>query len=104
MKKFAIAVTGASGSIYASLLFKKLQSISNQFTEIGVVMSDNAKQVWVHEMGNKDYDNIPFHVFGKSDFNAPFASGSAKYDGLIICPCSMGTLARIASGVCEPWR
>ena len=99
MKKFAIAVTGASGSIYASLLFKKLMKISNQFSEVGVVMSDNAKQVWQHELGNKDYENIPFKVFEKSDFNAPFASGSAKYDGLIICPCSMGTLARIASGV-----
>ncbi|MFN5182556.1 MAG: UbiX family flavin prenyltransferase [Bacteroidota bacterium] len=99
MKKFAIAVTGASGSIYASLLFKKLVKINNQFSEVGVVMSDNAKQVWQHELGNKDYENIPFKVFEKSDFNAPFASGSAKYDGLIICPCSMGTLARIASGV-----
>lgn len=99
MKKFAIAVTGASGSIYASILFKKLEKIKDQFQEIGIVMSDNAKQVWLHELGNKDYENLPFRVFHKADFNAPFASGSAGYDGLIICPCSMGTMARIASGV-----
>jgi flavin prenyltransferase len=99
MKKFAVAVTGASGSIYSSILFKKLESIKDQFLEIGVVMSDNAKQVWLHELGNRHYEKIPFKVFDKSDFNAPFASGSARYDGLIICPCSMGTLARIASGV-----
>ena len=99
MKKIAIAVTGASGSIYASLLFKKLEKIRSQFTEVSVVMSDNAKQVWVHELSNNDYENISFRIFDKFDFNAPFASGSAKYDGMIICPCSMGTLARIASGV-----
>ena len=44
-------------------------------------------------------NNTPFKVYGKEDFFAPFASGSAGYDALIICPCSMGTLGRIASGI-----
>lgn len=62
-------------------------------------MSDNALQVWDFELQNQDYKKYPFKVYAKTDFNAPFASGSAKYDTMIICPCSMGTLARIASGV-----
>src|SRR6185369_11165423 len=45
------------------------------------------------------YKKIPFELFGKIDFNAPFASGSARFNKMIICPCSMGTLARIATGV-----
>src|SRR6185369_8108083 len=45
------------------------------------------------------YKKIPFELFGKIDFNAPFASGSARFNTMIICPCSMGTLARIATGI-----
>ncbi|MFZ1824903.1 MAG: UbiX family flavin prenyltransferase, partial [Chitinophagales bacterium] len=67
--------------------------------KIGIVMSDNAKDVWQYELDNRDYENYPFHYYDKNDFMAPFASGSAKYDTLFICPCSMGTLGRIASGV-----
>jgi 4-hydroxy-3-polyprenylbenzoate decarboxylase len=64
-----------------------------------MVMSENAKTVWQHELGNSDFLNYDFHWYEKNDFNAPFASGSAKYDALIVCPCSMGTLARIATGI-----
>ena len=62
-------------------------------------MSDNAKEVWKFELGNNHYENFPFKIYDKTDFFAPFASGSAKYDTMIICPCSMGTLARIANGI-----
>ena len=62
-------------------------------------MSDNAKDVWKFELGNTDYEKLPFKIYSKSDFFAPFASGSARYNTMIICPCSMGTLARIASGI-----
>src|SRR5688572_24723838 len=64
-----------------------------------MVFSDNAREVWLHELGNTDYEKYPFKLFSKNDFNAPFASGSAGYDTVIICPCSMGTLARIAGGI-----
>ncbi len=98
-KKIIVAVTGASGSIYAKLLLDNLLKLSDQIEKVGVVMSDNAKEVWRFELGNEDYNNYTFDFYQKMDFNAPFASGSAKYDTMIIIPCSMGTIARIAHGI-----
>lgn len=98
VNKMVVAITGASGSIYAKVLLDKLSSMPEK-PEVGIVMSDNAKTVWQLELGNRDYENYPFRHYDKNDFNAPFASGSAKYQTLIVCPCSMGTLARIATGV-----
>jgi 4-hydroxy-3-polyprenylbenzoate decarboxylase len=97
--KIVVAITGASGSLYASVLLKKLQQLELQIETVGIVMSDNAKEVWKFELGNNDYEKFPFKVYRKDDFFAPFASGSAKYSSMIVCPCSMGTLARIASGM-----
>jgi len=98
-KKVIVAITGASGSIYAKLLLDNLLVLSDQVDKVGVVMSDNAKEVWRFELGNEAYDNYPFTFYHKMDFNAPFASGSAKFDTMIIIPCSMGTLGRIAHGI-----
>ena len=97
--KIIVAVTGASGSIYAKVLFDKLQKLSNQIEEIGVIMSDNAKFVWKTELGNADYNKLPYTFYEKQDFMAPFASGSANFKTMIVCPCSMGTLGRISSGI-----
>ncbi len=97
--KVIIAVTGASGAIYAKVLFDKISLLKEQVADAGVVFSRNAKQVWEHELGNKDFEKIRFKSYEPSDFNAPFASGSARYNIMIICPCSMGTMARIASGI-----
>lgn len=99
-RKIIIAITGASGSIYAKLLldFFTLQQDKNNI-EVGVVMSDNAKTVWEHELGNQDYKNYSFTFYYKNNFYAPFASGSAKYDTMVVVPCSMGTLGRIANGI-----
>ena len=97
--KIVVAITGASGSIYAKVLLDKLSKLSEQIEQVGIVMSDNAKDVWKFELENSDYEKLPFTIYSKSDFFAPFASGSAKYTTMIICPCSMGTLARIASGI-----
>jgi 4-hydroxy-3-polyprenylbenzoate decarboxylase len=55
--------------------------------------------VWEYELGNRDFENLPFKVYGPNDFFSPIASGSAGYTAMIICPCSMGTMARIATGV-----
>ena len=96
--KIAVAITGASGSVYAQVLLEKLKELSSQIQEIGLVFSDNAKDVWEFELGDKSYENLPFKTYAKNDFFAPFASGSARYDVVIICPCSMGTLGRIANG------
>jgi len=97
--KIAVAVTGASGSIYAKVLLEKLQELKDQVTEVSLVWSDNAFTVWEHELGNTSYESIPFRKYDKNDFMAPFASGSSSYEALIICPCSMGTLGRIAGGI-----
>lgn len=99
--KIAVAITGASGSIYAKVLLDKLLQIKEQWTALDVVMSTNAREVWKTELGNEDYSNYPVRYFDKHDFMAPFASGSARYNIMIVIPCSMGTLGRIASGVSD---
>ena len=99
--KIVIAITGASGSIYAKLLLDKLIQLKDQWTELAVVMSDNAKKIWKAELADDAYNNYPIHYYDKFDFNAPFASGSAQYNIMIIIPCSMGTLGRIASGTSD---
>ncbi len=66
---------------------------------LSVVMTDNAKQVWKTELDNESYKEYPIKFYGTMDFIAPFASGSGQYDTMIIIPCSMGTLGRIASGI-----
>ena len=98
-KKIVVAITGASGSVYAKVLLTKLSQLKDQIEEVGVVMTDNAKDVWQTELGNEDYKNFEVKYFGQNDFYAPFASGSGQFDTMIIVPCSMGTLGRIATGI-----
>jgi len=97
--KIAVAVTGASGAIYARQLLQKLQQHSAQVKEVALVWSSNALTVWEHELGDKSYEHFSFKTYAKDDFMAPFASGSSSYAALIVCPCSMGVIGRIASGV-----
>jgi 4-hydroxy-3-polyprenylbenzoate decarboxylase len=100
-RKIVVAITGASGAIYAKLLLQKLQQLNSQINEVAIVMSDNAKQVWEFELDNTDYDQLPYKIYAKHDFMAPFASGSARFDTMVIVPCSMGTLGRIAGGISD---
>ncbi|MBN8850869.1 MAG: UbiX family flavin prenyltransferase [Sphingobacteriales bacterium] len=99
MHKIVVAVTGASGSIYARLLLNKLIALKDQWQSLAVVMTENAKEVWRTELDNEDYVKYDLPFFSQKDFTAPFASGSGKYNTMIIVPCSMGTLGRIATGV-----
>ena len=99
--KIIVGITGASGAIYAKVLLDKLLQQKDIIDKVGIVMSNNAKIVWDFELGNRDYEKYPFDFYSKMDFNAPFASGSAKYESMIICPCSMGTLGRIAHGLSD---
>jgi 4-hydroxy-3-polyprenylbenzoate decarboxylase len=101
MNKIIVSITGASGSIYAKCLLDSLVQIQDQLDAVGIVMSDNAKYVWETELGNKNYAQYPFKIYTKNDFNAPFASGSAQYNTMIVVPCSMGTMGRIASGISD---
>lgn len=98
-KKVVVGVTGASGSIYAKVLFDRLVELQDQIQEVGVVFSSNARDVWKLELGNSDFEKLPFRIYDSNDFMAPFASGSAKYETMIVAPCSMGTMARMASGI-----
>src|SRR5215471_20652556 len=103
MKKVVVAVTGASGSIYTKLLLDKLNSLHEQWDEVSLIFTENAKQVWYTELNGdpESYrsNDYAYKYYGLSDFTAPFASGSGRYDTMIIVPCSMGTLGRIAAGV-----
>lgn len=99
MHKILVAVTGASGSIYTKVLLDKLLSLNDQWKELSVVMTNNAKEVWKVELGNESYKNYPVTFYSQQDFHAPFASGSGQYNTMIILPCSMGTLGRIATGI-----
>lgn len=99
--KIIVAITGASGAIYAKVLLDKLEALQNQIDAVGIVMSKNAKDVWEFELDDDSYKNYPFDYYEKDNFMAPFASGSAQYNTMIIAPCSMGSMARIASGVSD---
>lgn len=101
MKKIVVAVGGSSGAVYAKVLFDRLVGLRPQWSAVGVVMSDNAKFNWKHELGNEDFDKYPFQFYDKKNFHAPFASGSAKYGVMVACPCSMGLLGRIAHGISD---
>lgn len=99
MHKIVIAITGASGSLYAKLLLEKLLTLKGQWQEISVVMTDNARLVWETELEEKFAEKPGVRYFTNNDFMAPFASGSGQYNIMFITPCSMGTLGRIASGM-----
>jgi 4-hydroxy-3-polyprenylbenzoate decarboxylase len=100
-RNIILAITGASGSIYAYKILERLHEIQAPVEEIAVIFSDTGKSIWESETGSafhaegsaKEYDNNTYH--------APFASGSSLYDTMIICPSSMGTAGRIANGTSD---
>jgi 4-hydroxy-3-polyprenylbenzoate decarboxylase len=98
MNKIVLAIGGSSGSIYAYRLLEKLKERND--VHIGLVMSKNAELNWQLEL-----PDIPFEEsenvkkYDNKNFFAPFASGSSSFNKMIICPCSMGLLGRIASGI-----
>ena len=98
MRKIVVAITGASGSLYASILIEKLLSIRSQWETVSIVMTKNARHGLGNGIRNQGYKDLPLDVYETDNFNAPFASGSARYDTMIIIPCSMGSLGRIAAG------
>jgi 4-hydroxy-3-polyprenylbenzoate decarboxylase len=96
--KLVVAVSGASGAPYAKRL---LDFLAEQGPAHGVaadlVFTQTGKQVWRQEIGGEP--RYPFPVWKNQDFTAPFASGSALYDGMVVIPCSAGALSRIAYGL-----
>jgi len=92
--KFVIAATGASGTIYLQRLLEQIDCTAH---EIHLVMSAHAEQVAAQELDNFKIPS-PVSRHAESDLNVPFVSGSARFDAMVIVPCSMATLGRIASG------
>lgn len=107
-----VAITGASGSVYAQRL---LERALGHFEAIGLTISRHAFRVMQEELGLEatpgefepamllpgvpGVERVFYH--GPHDFDAPFASGSAAPDALVVVPCSMGTLGRIAAGTSD---
>lgn len=106
-KIFAVGITGASGAVYG---VRVVQSLLRAEHTVHLLMTEARWQVFYYELGmdTTDRESCLEELFGKNDnlhfhtqqdFSAPIASGSAKNDGMIIVPCSMGTLAKIANGI-----
>ncbi len=95
--KLVVAITGASGSLYAQRLLQILNEDPKGPHEVHVALSSHAREVAQAEVGKLV---IPegFQVHGDSSMQVPFVSGSARFDAMVIVPCSMGTLGRIAHG------
>lgn len=95
--KLVVAATGASGAIYLQRLLDRIDSVKH---EVHLILSGYAKQVIAEEI---DTLNVPpgVHQHGDKSMNVPFVSGSARFDAMVIVPCSMGTIGRIAAGTSE---
>jgi flavin prenyltransferase len=93
--KLVVAITGASGSLYAQRLLELLGRDGSH--DVCVALSRHAREVAEVEVGKLA---IPqgFAVYDDVSMQVPFVSGSAKFDAMVIVPCSMGTLGRIAHG------
>lgn len=100
-RKIIIAITGASGSLYAHLILAKLREIQQELDEVAVVVSDTAEKVWEYELPDMPLNTHPFVRYSQGNFFAPIASGSSGFDAMIIIPCSAGTMGRIAAGTAE---
>lgn len=98
MKKVIVAVTGASGAIYARQVMERLVPV-RELEEIAVIFSDNGRAVMEYERESLPVDDGRVRVFGNGDMFAAPASGSAGYEAMVIVPCSAGSAGRIAAGV-----
>jgi 4-hydroxy-3-polyprenylbenzoate decarboxylase len=95
--KLVVAATGASGAIYLQRLLARLDVAAH---EVHLVLSGYAKQVIAEELGTLAVpEGVQQH--GDKSMNVPFVSGSARFDAMVIVPCSMGTLGRIAAGTSD---
>jgi 4-hydroxy-3-polyprenylbenzoate decarboxylase len=100
-RKIVLAITGASGSVYALKLLDKLQKLQFPPAEIAVILSSTGRDIWLDEVGSKFVAGGCVKEYENNTFYAPFASGSTRYDTMIICPASMGSAGRIANGTSE---
>jgi 4-hydroxy-3-polyprenylbenzoate decarboxylase len=96
--RFVFAATGASGAVYLQRLLDHVEADGGH--EVHLVLSGYARQVVREEIGEL---RVPAGTVEHSDksMNAPFASGSTRWDAMVVMPCSMGTVGRIAAGTSE---
>jgi 4-hydroxy-3-polyprenylbenzoate decarboxylase len=99
--KILVAVTGASGAIYAKRLLDALSVAheSDSTLEVVVCFSTNGRVVWQHEIGGEPSHG--FREFANDDFACSFASGSALWHAVVAVPCSVGRVGRIAGGMAD---
>ena len=97
--KLILAVSAASGAVYARQTAERLAALGG-VESVALIYSDLAPQVMAHE-GVALPDHPKFVRYDNRDLFAPPASGSARYDAMIVVPCSVGTAGRIASGVSQ---
>ena len=100
-RKIVLAITGASGSIYAKKLLERLHGLEAPLKEVAVIFSETGREIWESEIGSKFHNEGSAKEYDNNKFHAPFASGSSQYDTMIICPASMGTTGRIANGTSD---
>lgn len=96
-RRYLIAMTGASGAVHGVDFVKRCPG------EKFLVLTDWARQVLFSETGLKPADLEPHvkRVFADADLAAPFSSGTNRYDAMIVIPCSVSTLAKIAAGIAD---
>jgi len=99
-KKIILAITGASGSIYAVQFLKHMHRAG---MEVHAIISDAGRQVLKHELGvtPDDLQELVVQWHAIDNFAAPMSSGSSKFDAMLILPCTMGSLGAIANGVAK---
>ena len=95
-RRLVVGVTGASGAMYAARALTFLKSETD--IEVDLVFSKTGRVVWNHEV-ESDPATFGYRIWGHGDFTAPFASGSARVDAMLVIPCSAGSAARIAHGL-----
>ena len=99
MQKIVVAISGASGSLYAKLLIEQLDN-HRQVEKLAVIPTPNASTIWREELhGEPMRFSSKTMLCNNTDFEQPFASGSGVWDALVIIPCSMGLLSRVAGGI-----
>ncbi|PLX10461.1 MAG: 3-octaprenyl-4-hydroxybenzoate carboxy-lyase [Marinilabiliales bacterium] len=101
-RKIIIAITGASGSVYALNLINSVIAYPDNYSEIAIVFSEAGKKVWDYELKKQGLlKKNPIKYYKYNDLFASIASGSANYDSMVVIPCTMGTLGKIASGTSD---
>jgi 4-hydroxy-3-polyprenylbenzoate decarboxylase len=99
--KLVFGISGASGAPYARRLLCHLRAMPpSAAPHVELVLSRTAEQVWELECGGSPRD-LDFPTYDGRDYTAPFASGSARYDAMLVLPASMSCIARIAHGVSD---